>query len=102
MVSVFHILSDSTMSPKDKSEALVDGNVAINKINHQMIYPLTFLGDIPHVFYEQREHCPAKRSKLNFLLLLCWLAPLPHLFIFVLFGLHAPMGKGEIRRSCTQ
>lgn len=50
MVSVFHILSDSAVFPKDESEALVDGNIAIIKINHQMIYPLTFLGDIPHVF----------------------------------------------------
>lgn len=54
MVSVFHILSDSTMFPKHESETLADGNVAINKINHQMIYTLTFLGDTPHVFYEQR------------------------------------------------
>lgn len=68
MVLVFHILSDSIMFPKDKSEALVDGNIAINKINHQMIYPLTFLGDIPYVFYELREHCPVNRSKLNFIL----------------------------------
>lgn len=42
MVSVFHILSDSTMFPKDESEALVNGNEVINKINHQMIYTLTF------------------------------------------------------------
>lgn len=33
MVSVFHILSDSAMFPNDEGEALVDGNVAINKIN---------------------------------------------------------------------
>lgn len=90
------------MFPKDEGEALVDGNVAINKINHQMIYALTFLGDNPHVFYEQREHCPVKISKLKFLLSLCWLAPLPQLFIFILFGLHTPMCIVEIRRSHTQ
>lgn len=55
MVPVFHILSDSTMFPKDEGETLVDGKVAINKINHQMIYPLTFLGDIPHGFFMNRE-----------------------------------------------
>lgn len=90
------------MFPKHESETLADGNVAINKINHQMIYTLTFLGDTPHVFYEQRTYCTMNRSKLNFLLLLCWLAPLPCLFIFILFGLHIPMWKVEIKRSCIQ
>lgn len=93
MVSVFHILSDSITFPKGKSEALVDGNIAINKINHQMIYPLIFLGDIPHVFYEQRVHCPVNRSKLNFILLLCWWAPLPCLLIFVLLVCTLPCAK---------
>lgn len=93
MVSGFHILSDSILFPKDESEALVDGNIAINKINHQMIYPLTFLGNIPHVFYEQREHCPVNRSKLNFILLLCWQAPLPRLPIFVLLVCTFPCAR---------
>lgn len=93
MVSVFHILSDSAVFPKDESEALVDGNIAIIKINHQMIYPLTFLGDIPHVFYELREHCPVNRSKLNFTLLLSWRAPHPLLLIFVLLVCTLPCAK---------
>lgn len=31
MVSIFHILNDSIMFPKDENEALIDGNIAINK-----------------------------------------------------------------------
>lgn len=93
MVWVFYILSDSIIFPKDESEALVDGNIAINKINHLMIYQLTFLGDIPHVFYELRQHCPVNRSKLNFILLLCWRALLPRLLIFVLLVCTSPCAK---------
>lgn len=96
MVLVFHILSDSIMFPKDKSEALVDGNIATNKINHQMIYPLTFLGYIPHVFYELRENCPVLYS---FVVLVSSTSLLAY---FCSFVMHPPMCKVETGRSCTQ